>query len=390
MVSILNKGGLIVLIGAIISSCTNVKNGNLLDSNLFLVKTINLNLDDSTSNELLRVQFTNESGNDLLFVLNNITNSVDEYDLNSGGLRNRIYYPVDGPYGISSIAQGFYYHNRDTLFVFPQGRVNGTLMLNNEGEIKNVIKPPSIETEKYGIINHISTSTNPSIYFNKKIFFSRYPLFDLQNPSNINSSYSLGVEYDLTSNAVFLDSNLVYPEFYRDNIWSTFDMIYFRLFDGESYIYSWPLLDHLVKVNYWSKNTEKYLVKSAEDNSKAKPFKSIPTDRMEDEVSLSNLRYGEIFYDKYNELYYRVVYHPLKNYSNEIYPTYRQAREFSILVLDKNFNLQKEVSFPDKKYLVYNAFVGPKGLYLPRNNPFLEDLKEDSIYIDIYSFASND
>lgn len=388
--SIFKKYFFIVLYGMILISCSNTKSGNMIDSDLFLVRTIGLALDDSTSNELLRVQFLQDSENDFLYVLNKITNSIDEYDLNSGEMKKRIHFPVDGPNGITTIAQGFHYHNKDTLFVFPQGRINGTLILNREGEVKNFIKAPALETEKFGVINHISTSTNPSFYFKNKVFFSRYPLFDMQNPSNINQSYPLGIEYDLNSNKLFMDSSLVYPEIYRDEIWSTYDMIFFRLFDGNSFVYSWPLLDHVIKVDFASKNIEKHLVKSSIDNNKLKAFSSVPTDKMEHEVSLTNLRYGEVFYDKFRELYYRVVYQPLKNYSNEIYPTYRQARKFSILVLDKDFKTLKEISFPEKKYLIYNAFVGPEGLYLPRNNPFWVDLQEDSIEIDIFEFISNE
>lgn len=386
----LNSYIILLFVLVLILSCSKVDIKNDMNSSKFFIETIALTLDDSTSNEFYRVQYVHEFGNDFLFVLNSLTKSLDVYDLRSGNLNKRIYYPVDGPNGISSIVQGFYYHNDDSIFLFPQGRLNGSLLLDIKGDVKSVIKPPAIETEKFGIINHVSTSANPSFFHNNMIYLSRYPLFDLQNPSNINSTYPLGVKYDLTKNLILMDSTIVYPEFYMNNIWSTFDLTFSRVFDGESFIFSWPLLDQLLKIKYGGNEVESYLAKSKKDNSKSKPFSMRPSDKMEDEVSLSNLRYGEILYDEYSRLYYRIVYHPLKHYTNETFPTHRQARDFSVLVLDKNFNLLQEVSFPGKKYLVFNAFVGPKGLYLTRNNPFYDELNEDLVYIDIFSFRLNE
>lgn len=60
--------------------------------------------------------------------------------------------------------------------------------------------------------------------------------------------------------------------------------------------------------------------------------------------------------------------------------------DFSIIVLDKDFNFLTEKRFPGKIHYPYKSFIGKKGLYLSRTNPFYEGLNEDEVVYDVYEF----
>ena len=81
-----------------------------------------------------------------------------------------------------------------------------------------------------------------------------------------------------------------------------------------------------------------------------------------------NPRYWHIMYDKYRNVYYRFAEMPYKLASNESPYDEPKGKEFSVIVLNADFEIIGETKFPGKKYFYKKSFVGREGLYISENN----------------------
>ena len=90
-------------------------------------------------------------------------------------------------------------------------------------------------------------------------------------------------------------------------------------------------------------------------------------------------QYLHIMYDKYRDLYYRFAEHPCELGPNEAFMNDPKAREFSVIIFDKDFNIIGETKFPGNKYLYKMSFVGRDGLYISENNEANPEFDEDKL-----------
>ena len=92
-------------------------------------------------------------------------------------------------------------------------------------------------------------------------------------------------------------------------------------------------------------------------------------------------KYWHIMYDKYRDVYYRFAEMPCElakdeNPYDEFAP---KAREFSVIILDKDFRIIGETKFPGNKYFIRMSFVGRDGLYISENNLANPEFDEDKL-----------
>ena len=84
-------------------------------------------------------------------------------------------------------------------------------------------------------------------------------------------------------------------------------------------------------------------------------------------------------YDKYRDVYYRIAEFPYEFKQNESLFGTPKAREFSIIIFDKDLNIIGETKFPGNKYFYKMSFVGRDGLYISENNLGNPDFDEDKL-----------
>ena len=92
-----------------------------------------------------------------------------------------------------------------------------------------------------------------------------------------------------------------------------------------------------------------------------------------------NPAYHNIMYDKYRDVYYRIVELPYELKQNESPFDTPKGREFSIIIFDKDLNIIGETKFPGNKYLYKMSFVGRDGLYISENNLANPEFDEDKL-----------
>jgi hypothetical protein len=299
------------------------------------------------------------------------------YDINSSIISKRIPLHKQGPNGIPNLMGSKPFNGGNDFLLF-QSNVGRITILNNEGEIRHnyTIKTPNghfmaflpcsyFFTNPYMIDSTIYVAPKVGKPNMKKEDWGKTPMF-----------FSLNLK---TGNTDF--APIYYP--------NIFDKDVKRLADGAAFSYDYnPDQNYLVCsfVDYDSLmvinstyNVKWYHAKSHYLKSK-KPQLIEVGEGLESIIEMSQKgHYFHIMYDKYRNVYYRFVEFPCELAKDEGYMDEPKAREFSVIILDKDFQIIGETKFPGNKYFIRMSFVGRDGLYISENNMANPDFDEDKL-----------
>lgn len=345
-------------------------------------------LDDSTSIDFIKVDYVFENEKEYLLHHNEFKKSIQVFNLKSGEVDQEISYPFKPPFGIQ-VTQDFTAISLDSIFIFMPLSIRGSILINRKGEILDRYMPRKEESLEKSLINHVSFGAFPSILDGENLRFIQLPLFEISNPANINGDYRFERLYNIRTNEITDSPESAFPTFYHNKIWPGPDIQMSRAIDKKGRIInSWKYSDSLVV----STNGElrSVIAKSDYKNQQVSPFSMNPVREEITQKIIEETKYYGIYYDEIRDLYYRTVQHPGIYEKNKEFQEMDGLRNFSIIVLDKDFNKLKEVAFPGGIYNIYRVFVGNRGFYLPKNNVMNAELVEDTLSIDIFDFTKNE
>jgi len=369
-------------------SCQGSSDSLVVEIERYKVGESKLILDDSTSIDFIKVDYVFENGKEYLLHHNEFKKSIQVFDLGSGEVDQEISYPFKPPFGIQ-VTQGFTAISLDSIFIFMPLSIRGSILINREGEILDRYMPRKEESLEKSLINHVSFGAFPTILDGENLRFIQLPLFEISNPANINGDYRFERLYNIRTNEITDSPESAFPTFYHNKIWPGPDIQMSRVMDKKGRIInSWKYSDSLVV----STNGELRLViaKSDYKNQQVSPFSMNPVREEITQKIIEETKYYGIYYDEIRDLYYRTVQHSGVYDKNKESKEMDGSRNFSIIVLDKDFNKLKEVIFPGGIYNIYRVFVGNRGFYLPKNNVMNTELVEDTLSIDIFDFTKNE
>jgi len=179
---------------------------------------------------------------------------------------------------------------------------------------------------------------------------------------------SLAAILDTSKNVTEL-SLVKYPNLinYKDLGTSAgFGYQYRRIFDGENFIYSFLYSDTVYKISKDHQTAEKYILKS-------KYIPQIKINRLKTDdfnkilrLTCEEATYEDLLYDKYRNVYYRFACPNTTVDNNDSYLEIIRSgkKQFSILILDYNFNIIGETLFPEYTYVPTAHFINEDGLYI--------------------------
>lgn len=269
---------------------------------------------------------------------------------------------------------GFLYMN-DTTFVYNYKSKN-VYMLDSVFDIKLSwnIKDKS---SKYPVDPEALVSS-PILYCDGKIMLSGSGLGQSNDATSENKPVSCSV--DLKTNEVKYGAG--YPEQYRNADFGGvyFNTVYHSVTESGNYVYSFPA-DHFVYV-YSSDFTQlgKYYMGSryVSDicSSDIDSFTLFKEKRKRIEYYVSQPSYANIIYDKYRNLYYRIVRHPLKNWTGGNF-----IKPFSIIVMNANGQVISETPIVNdfSELNLHNMHISKDGLLIQKRNSN-ENLIEFVVY----------
>lgn len=382
------KSNINLLLVFLIISCSSKPTEEEYNSYLYKTSEINLPLDDSTSLDFIRTSYLFENDTEYLYHQNEFKKSIQVYNLDLETLEKEIKYPFAPPQGINMV-QGILAINSDSVFIFPTLTVRGSLLINGSGEVLNRYMPPRDKSIEESLVNHISFGSMPTLLSKGNLKFIQLPMFELSNPANINDEFKFEVSYAIEANTLEFVEESGFPHFYQDKIWPGSDLQVSRIEDDfERVIYSWKYLDSLDLVT--NGLVSKIFAGSKHKEKEIKPFSMIPEPEKEDKAWIENPKYYGIYFDPFKNIYYRTFQFPGVYDQNAILKEMDAKKQFSVILLDKDFKIIKEVVFPGGIYNVYRAFVGKKGFYLPKNNILNPELREDNLSIDVFDFTQDE
>ena len=377
---------LIILATFCLLSCTSSRENNpdRYIKSLVKLKKITLPIDENTYYLSMSIFQFEENDTEYLFFGNfeKRQHEILIYDIKNLNLNKRIPLEKEGPNGIPAICGCIPFFDSKT-FLISQHNVGRVTIADREGNVlrRYNMKQTTSKNElwadsRFGMsFFHIPSFTKDSIVYFSNGYFRRkrlnrddwktIPMFNSLNlknghvgtlPINYPDIFEDDVKvpagggYNFTYDYNYKQGRLVCSLTGYDSIMVTDDLKHVRWYNGKSrYLKS-------VRPRVYEANGFDWLRESK-----------------------GGIKYHNIMYDKYRDVYYRIAEFPYEFKANESPFDDPKGREFSVIVFDKDFNIIGETKFPGNKYLYKMSFVGRDGLYISENNEANPEFDEDKL-----------
>ena len=354
------------------------------NSEVYLEKSgneLSLSLDsDTKSNTKSLYLYKNKAGKEYITFQNQFKNEIYFYNFKNQNFEFKLAPNLDGNNGVGMFF-GYYIQNLDSIFL-TNSEIEEISLIDSSAKLKeqlvydkasdgtllrksfsttNYYRPLTIIENKIYAISRCNRNTHPnpvSITIDlktKKVDYLPFEYPILQN--NINKMKAFGLEDQFS-----------------------------RTFDGNHFVYSFYFEEDIFVTSIDHKIIERKKVKSKYMNSV----------RLLDDFGKSTIQnacenpnYGNMIYDPYRSVYYRIAFpeiefeHKLK--MNEAMELLDYGRKrFSIIIIDKEFNIIGETLFPDYSYNPGIMFVREDGLYISTCHPMNPQYSDD--YLNFQRF----
>ena len=298
------------------------------------------------------------------------------FDLEKQEVHKRIPIEPEGPNGIPAMYGSKPYPDSKNYLIF-QGKAFRISQMNGEGIVDRNYQLKSLGRFVRVILStfcYLPSFVRDSVlYFDQRVASKKkrnlpnYPIFaaldlntgeldwaSLNFPTTFNGDYSHIQSGDsFTYDYNYKDDRLVCSFIESDSIMVTDDLSTVKWYNAKS-----RFLDSMI------------------------PYINDPTEDVYDLIRHEEkAKYWHLMYDKYRDVYYRFAEMPCELADNEDpYDNFApRAREFSVIVLNKDFRIIGETKFPGNKYFYKMSFVGRDGLYISENNLANPEFDEDKL-----------
>ena len=346
-------------------------------------KQLSFALDPNTKTFILALfPFTDETGKEYLTFQNQDQNEILFYDMNSRKLEFKVKPAYEGSNGVGQVL-GYYVHTIDSIFLTISG-TNEIVLVNRNAEIKDKI---NYERAEDGTLLtdfcSISSVYQPIIMIDKEMY--------------IMSGCNRWLEKDPISAVINMEDKTIhalpyyYPSFPgADNKAKRFGVEEHlsRCFDGKHFVYSFHFDETI------------YIASQDHDSIKEVKVKSKYIDKvrlLDDYGNLTitdaceNPNYGNLLFDKYRNVYYRIAYPETKIEKgvNGLELLQYGRKRFSIIILDKDFNIIGETLFPDYTYNSTVMFIREDGLYISDSHYLNPNYNDDVLSFRKFNLVEN-
>jgi hypothetical protein len=315
--------------------------------------------------------YTDEEGREYLTFQNPGQNDLLFYDMNTCDFLFRIQPAYEGNQGVGQFS-GYYIKTPDSIFL--TSAYNEEIILIN-GKAEVIDKYPFHETTDGIPLKGFSSASftySPLVWLDNKMYImptcnrwtEKNPVCASMDTKDHSVHALLGFSYP-TFPGADNKAKISGAENYVSRIWDGKQFVYAFYFDEDIYVVS---KDHesvrRVKVK------SKYIgqVELLDD------YGNLTLQDM-----CENPNYGNMLYDPYREVYYRVAYPPttIEHEVKDVNLLLYGRKNFSILILDKEFNTLGETLFPDYTYNSALMFIRKDGLYLSCSHSLSPGFSDD-------------
>ncbi|GAA5039137.1 hypothetical protein GCM10011506_37940 [Marivirga lumbricoides] len=314
-----------------------------------------------------------EKDSSILVYLNEQKPAIYFYDINNQKLLNQILLHKEGPNAVGT-PTGLFIQSMDSIYVISSSYYRVTL-INGLGEAIRTYRllgddKPNVNT---GMLRPFTIS--PPVVIDKKMYFNVAPDRDVYDKSYYNGNVNLVLNLN---NGDFEYFNS-YPKEFNDGVWGVAAVNFSSAFvkHKNQFVYSFSISDSIYVFDVDNKKIKGYLSKTSSLTAPQEPMRK-PSNQYDLRYALQATYYDGIIYDKYREVYYRFVRHPLSLQEDESPNFYDFHRKpISVIILDRKFNKIGETKLKNNTYQSFMYFLSKDGLYISNSNPNNPDVKED-------------
>lgn len=320
----------------------------------------------------LCVQLFSDDGKDYIAYKNEFEQEILFYELASGNMVKRIVFPKEGKNSIAGGFWGFHVVDLDNIYI-PSLYQNIIYVSDSVGYIKKTIGFEKTDSGKK-LIPFIPGMYGEIVFIDGKLYIPQ-TVNPMLGDKMINESPVGAVIDTLSGNNYALPMTFPHLITQRDiGTLAGTGLNYNRCFDGKRFVYSFYYSDVVYVADINHQNIRECAIKSAYVDDVDVPNRTLTDPDEVLKYNVEHSRYGRIYYDKYRDVYYRIVY-PANDFDENLPRIGR--KNFSIIILDKELNIIGETLFPDNLFVSELLFITNKGLYISTNNERNPDFDEN-------------
>jgi len=348
-------------------------------------KTLSFPLDSETKTLIMALfPYTDSKGNEYLTFQNERKNEILFYEMTTGKFLYKIKPELEGPNGVGRLL-GYYIEDLNNIFLTKRDNIPIITLIDSNAVVKERI---NYGKDSNGLELRQSTALSfaykPIIKIGNKMYHtSRCSRFSDPNPVSITIDMlskkveSLPFEYPIVQ-----ISNDKSKE-------SSIEELFSRCYDGSLFIYSFHYDKHIYVATPDHQSVRKILVES--NFVHQVEFSELKTsgDPMKNMIEVS--QYGNLYFDPYRDVYYRVAYPKNEVDAGENYvELWNYGRKvFSIIILDRDFQIIGETLFPEYIYNPGVMFILEDGLYISTSHVKNPDYDDDVLTFECFQLEKN-
>lgn len=355
-----------------------IDNSKSYDFGLVQESVLHFPLDSISTFDIKSLQIVKNDSSKYFVYFNSKKNVVYFYEFDSQKLSFNIELAEEGVNGVGFNVIGIYAHSLDSIYIFSDYAIS---RVNTEGKVSQRITFDGIGSLEFGFT--LEAGTKQNIYkFGNELYVGISSELDPFLPATfrIDNQVLLKVDLETLSKTTHFD----FPDIYRENIYSpNYSNIYFTFNEDKNlFIVSFPA-DYKLYLNSFN-NYPMIVDAGSKYFNQIDPL--IEDDMREDFITytkhyLTNFSFGPIYFDKYRDIYYRFVEHPITEIDFDNKDWFKTC---SIILIDKGFNIIGESRFDNDVNKA--GIVDESGLLIPMKCP---DDSEEFLCIGVYSVVEN-
>ncbi len=328
---------------------------------------IRISISESHSNTINDIYHFNYNNRDVIsYTALNLENKVTDlffYDLKSKKNIQNINFNKEK--GYSKSIQGCFF--KDNNEIVSSSFLNDSLYFSDfNGKINRKFLLRHEDLEKKINISGLTPSFNkPFILKETKVFLS--PFLYYVNKESLKDA-PIFYSFDISKNK-FERENVFFPAEYLNSEYFNNEFSY--CFDGKNIVIS-PSHSNDIWITDLSFKSLKISKEAKSDNFRKFLVTGKRPKDMQEALhnKCTNSYYYGIYYDKYKEVYYRVLMpgRDMKINDKNLVNEDTFPKTICIIILDKSLNKIGETCFEDNEFTP-NFFITPEGLYIDSNNP---------------------
>lgn len=329
--------------------------------------------------------YTDKDGKEYLTFLNQDTNDILFYSMADQSFCFKITADISGNNGVGFVS-GYYIHTLDSIFLTARG-LEEISLIDREARVLDKFMY-EFSSDDQPIQQYKASSRQPAVFKDSNLYLLPY--------CNRWTTYSpMCVRLNVVTREVYRFP-LNYPKFEgADNRakLSGVELNLRRCFNGEEFVYSFDFDERVYVTSIDQSQVERKLVKSRYVDEIILPDDYNHSLDLKAGLKLSCERsnYGQMLYDPYREVYYRVAF-PKTEIEPGVNPIelHRYGRKFfSIVIADKDLNVIGETLFPEYRYNSNMMFVRPDGLYISASHSMASDFSDDELRFHRFELKRN-